>query len=205
MLNFRMSRTRWLPYMGSEAQVKCSRHRLLAAASSGCRAISQALVSSLNRLLVAVCHRSQLLQCSCCNGASARKARYHERSLHKGVANLLAKAAQIGQRHQPCRCYLRRCHVLLVSVPCCIIKHTLHLLQPSQGISDAQLSTGRPCTSPLVQLCNTSQVTCKAGAGLPLLAEPEDLSAQGQVRRHALQVVHAHKLPIAQLHLAVPV
>ena len=45
----------------------------------------------------------------------------------------------------------------------------------------------------------------KARSGLALLSQPEGLPSQRQMGCHALQVVHAHKLAVAQLQLAVPV
>ena len=42
-------------------------------------------------------------------------------------------------------------------------------------------------------------------ARLALLPQPEGLAAQRQLWRHALQVVQAHELAVAQLQLRVPV
>ena len=50
-----------------------------------------------------------------------------------------------------------------------------------------------------------SKPRCKARAALALLPQPEGLAAERQAGRHALQVVHAHKLRVAQLDLRVPV
>lgn len=195
-----------LPYMVSETQIRGAEAQTLGCcviwgqgySSSPCERPDQAHGRSVPLITLAAVQSLQ--RSTCMQGMLIMKD-----LLQEGVADLLAKPAEIGQRHQPCSCNLRGSYVRLVSIPCCTSKHTLHLLQPSEGMSDAQSSTDRPCTSPQVQLCNTGQVTCEACARLPLLAEPEDLSAQGQVRRHALQVIHAHKLPVAQLHLAVPV